>query len=431
MTQGVEESLKEHKVHLASLATTLLGLDEVRLFVWNWWGFLKGIVMENSSLPPTSARAAKYTKERRQMREEGRDHFITQDTIRSQASTLPEGQVYRHLAGVFLVLEEVIENTLTESLHKANFVKVTYPDSVSDLDVQQKKILYHLAGWMLSSALSRVRRDGRLGPAFLPFVNRHKYSGVEEFRKAHVADEFSGIEEVVEERNVDGGGTSLIFSSATFFRFVLAVEAGYRSSMESPVLLATYHGDLGKEIHRVVSTDNRVRLAWSRCAQVVSEGSQGGDSQHSSTEQCWTLFEFVMSKWHNCRMHEYTRGLTSFRKELKRTTKATAIRDDMALRAQLKAIGRRPGEKGRPAKKAKQHLPNKTKEQLDRAAVLAERVGSSAWESLSIRHLREYIAECGVKPPSSLKKCDLQSLLRTLAPGIGMDPESETEDYTM
>lgn len=107
VTQGVEESLKEHKVHLASLATTLLGLDEVRLFVWNWWGFLKGIVMENSSLPPTSARAAKYTKERRQMREEGRDHFITQDTIRSQASTLPEGQVYRHLAGVFLVLEEV------------------------------------------------------------------------------------------------------------------------------------------------------------------------------------------------------------------------------------------------------------------------------------------------------------------------------------
>ena len=72
VTQGVTERLVEHKEHLASLASTLLGLAEVRKFVWKWWGFLQHIAMENCVLPPTSARAAKYTKARKQMLEEGR-----------------------------------------------------------------------------------------------------------------------------------------------------------------------------------------------------------------------------------------------------------------------------------------------------------------------------------------------------------------------
>lgn len=72
VTQGVEERLVGYKDHLASLASTLLGLAEVRKFVWNWWGFLRHIAMENCVLPPTSTRAAKYTKARKQMREEGR-----------------------------------------------------------------------------------------------------------------------------------------------------------------------------------------------------------------------------------------------------------------------------------------------------------------------------------------------------------------------
>lgn len=98
---------------------------------------------------------------------------------------------------------QVTENALTQALRQANFVPLTYPDKVITLEVHQKRILYHLTGWLLSSALSRVQRDRRLGPAFLPFVNRHKHSSADEFRKAHPDQEFKGIELVVEERNVE------------------------------------------------------------------------------------------------------------------------------------------------------------------------------------------------------------------------------------
>ena len=154
---------------------------------------------------------------------------------------------------------------------------------------------------------------------------------------------------------------------------------------------------------------------------VPTEG-QGVGLRRTDIDMCWGLFEFVMGKWHNCRMYEYTRGLTDFRKELKQKKKAASIRDDMSLRDQIKAMG--GSGKGRPAAKIKKAPLRRTQQHRDRAIELARRTGSSSWHSLTTSHLQEYIEECGVKPPSSMKKCDLQSLLRSLAPGIGLDPES-------
>jgi len=49
---------------------------------------------------------------------------------------------------------------------------------------------------------------------------------------------------------------------------------------------------------------------------------------------------------------------------------------------------------------------------------------------LTVAHIREYILKCGVKPPPSIKKSGLQSLLRQMAPGIGRDTDSEAEEGT-
>ena len=144
--------------------------------------------------------------------------------------------------------QQVIEQTLTQALQNANFVNVTYPPFPMDLDVRQKRVLYHVVGWLLSSAQTRVKRDRRLYEAFVPFVNRHKYGSAEGFRTSHTDYEYRGLEVVVEERNMQREGRSLIFPSIPFFRFGLAVEVGYRASLENPALLATYQGDLPAEI---------------------------------------------------------------------------------------------------------------------------------------------------------------------------------------
>ncbi|CAN0599498.1 unnamed protein product, partial [Laminaria digitata] len=58
---------------------------------------------------------------------------------------------------------------------------------------------------------------------------------------------------------------------------------------------------------------------------VRDEGS-GGGAQQPNSDRFEKLFTFIMLKWHNCGMYEYTRGLTNFRKELRRKKGATAAR---------------------------------------------------------------------------------------------------------
>lgn len=121
-------------------------------------------------------------------------------------------------------------------------------------------------------------------------------------------------------------------------------------------------------------------------------------------------------------------GLTSFRKELKRTKKAAALRDDMALRDQVKGRVGSPRGKGRYAGSVNNGALPITDAHRARAAVLAARTGSSAFQSFSVRDLRESIEECGARPPSAMNKAELQLMLRSLAPGIGRDTDEEAEE---
>lgn len=234
----------------------------------------------------------------------------------------------------------------------------------------------------------------------------------------------------MEERSVKWEGKSPIFASAPFFLFVVAVEIGYRFSMENPSLLATYHRDLGSEILEVVSAAEPVKLAWACCAQMVPSGRGDRGLRQRGTGSFLALFQFVMLKWHSCRMFEYARGLTSIRKESTQSEKAIAVRDDMSLRDQGKVWEGASRGNASSAGKTKKDAPPITKEHRAKAAELAQRVGASSLQSLTDVHLREYIEECGVNPPRSMKKCDLQSLLRSLAPGIGLDTDQEAGENT-
>lgn len=237
--------------------------------------------------------------------------------------------------------EQADEKILMQLLHGANFVKAVCPTFPRGLDAHQRRIVYHITGWLLRSALTRVTRDESMVPEFLPFVNANKYDTAEEFRTAHPGEEYKGLEGVVEENNVMWGGKSLVFPSAPFFEFGLAVETGYRLSMGNRVFVATYHGDLDSDVLERVSTSEPVKLAWARCAQLVKDDQGGGRGQGLGTARFNALFSFVMQKWHDCSMLAYE-YLTSLKEEegeeeLKRTKKATAVRDDMPPRDQVKA----------------------------------------------------------------------------------------------
>ena len=166
-------------------------------------------------------------------------------------------------------------------------MKVSYPTHNVSLDVHQRRIVYHLAGWMLSRALSRVHRQKSLGPQFLPFVYSHKFASAAAFRKAN--PDFAGMEFVVEERNVEWQGKGLIFPSLNFYRFVRALEVGYRSVMLNPLLLATFLGDLPSEVLRVVSEAEPVRAAWARCVCMVKDDRNGPVWGAAGTKQCSCL----------------------------------------------------------------------------------------------------------------------------------------------
>lgn len=71
--------------------------------------FLRNTLKTNPNLPPTSDRALMYTVARRNARFDVKGDFISRDDIRSEASDLPEGRVYRDFAGVFLVIDDARE----------------------------------------------------------------------------------------------------------------------------------------------------------------------------------------------------------------------------------------------------------------------------------------------------------------------------------
>ncbi|CAN0145819.1 unnamed protein product [Scytosiphon promiscuus] len=93
----------------------------------------------------------------------------------------------------------------------------------------------------------------------------------------------------------------IIFPSAEFYRFVLALEVGYRHAMLNPGLLAFYLGDLPAEVKRVVSSAGPVKAAWARCVTFVEDPLLGEAGGKGCTRRCGELYDFLVMKWHGCR----------------------------------------------------------------------------------------------------------------------------------
>lgn len=235
---------------------------------------------------------------------------------------------------------------------------------------------------MASQYRSLTREETTVeGPGILPFVNSHKYGSADEFREVH--PDLAGLEFLVEERNVPYKGKGLIFPSAKFYLFVRALEVGYRFAMLHPGLLATYLGDLPAEVKRVVSAAGPVQAAWARCVVLVKDPLLGEAGEEGCVTQCDQLFEFLVMKWHKCRFFAFAKELTSLKKNLKNR------KAEMALRDKLKAgVGLRVSTE---KKKERKEPVVYTLEQIDYQRSVNRHIGSQAWRTLTVAHLRELI----------------------------------------
>lgn len=293
-----------------------------------------------------------------------------------------------------------------------NLVRVQYPAEQVQLDPDRGQVLYFLAGWLLSSALSHVKRHKAVGITFCPFVNSHKHAGAADFVRAH--PELAGLESEVHRRNVPFRGLSLLFADAAFYNFVLTLETGYYDALKKPVLLATYLGDLPTKILEIVSSAKAVKEAFRLCVVSVVTGVGRGLSGYDE------LFNFFMMKWHNMRMADFTRSLSRLQIILKKEKK-----DNRALRDRL-----RPADKGALRNRVRNSMnrssgsrtvPAPTSPQRAKRAEIADKIGSWEFGKLQKKDLVEHIVSCGGVATVKENRLTLRSMLKAIAPGIGDD----------
>lgn len=305
--------------------------------------------------------------------------------------------------------------------------RVVYPTQVYILDMDRQQVVFYIAGWMLSQALTRVKRDGRLGPSFIPFVNVHKYDTQAAFLLAHPSLE--GLELEVADRNVCWQGKGLFYAFATFFEFVYALERGYRHALKNPVLLATFLGDLPTEIFNVVSSAPAVKEAWANCVQIVRGG---GVVEEDAAGKFDGLFTFMVMKWHRCRIGDYTKRMSKVSKSQKDAKAGSAAKRD-----ELKIVSRKGGSKSGVT-----HVGNKALSEKEKSVALAvSNVGSRAFSYFSAPDLKGYIKQCGGADliPKQMKakskrsveeeegvREELREILRKLCPGVGEDEPVES-----
>ncbi|CAN0040901.1 unnamed protein product, partial [Hapterophycus canaliculatus] len=418
----VVKHVREHWIgqqeHLKKIVAGLFGVKAVHSAILWWWESLVDLLKTNSEQPPDSKRALAHEKAR------GEECFVKQKEFSRASAIVTEAInlgvnkrcVNHSLTSFFGALDEVADRTLAQQLAAAHTIQVTYPTHDVELDMHQRRIVYNIGGWLLSTILSRDKRQPSKGSGFLPFVNSHKYASAAESREAH--PDFSGLEFLVEERNMEYRGKGLTFPSAEFYLFVRALEVGYRHAMINPALLATYLGDLPAEVKKVVSTACiPVKAAWTRCVRYVEDPFLGKAGRKGCKKDCDLLFDFLVMKWHNCRFFAFKKELTSLRKNLKNR------KAEMALPDKLKAgVGLCVGTEKR--KKAKEPVVC-TLQQVDYQRSLNRDLGSQSWRTLTVANLREMIEDCGGKCKPSMRKPELLLMLRSFAPRAGKDNDPD------
>lgn len=131
-------------------------------------------------------------------------------------------------------------------------------------------------------------------------------------------------------RNDPANGQGLLFVRKAFFDFVLTIESGYFHSLKkTDTMLGTYMGDLPNEIFNVVRNSDVVKAAWEKMLS----------PNNSASPSVREVFDFLLTKWHNCRMGDHVRRVTETTKLCKEKA------SNLALRTTLKAVSGK-SEKG-------------------------------------------------------------------------------------
>ncbi|CAN0104973.1 unnamed protein product, partial [Pylaiella littoralis] len=205
-----------------------------------------------------------------------------------------------------------------------NSVTLEYPKQQIAMSPARMRILYFIAGCLLSRIWKHVRRDKVGGVGWMWFVDRHKYSSAQDAIRCE--GELTDVVREVDWRNEPKGGTGLSFPTKVFLDFVLTLESGYYHILSQPFLLGAYRGDFPEEILRVILESPAVQSSWAAC-WTARDGD--GEAIAVDPKVSREVFEFVTRKYQNCRMGDWTRRVS-------RMTSISKAQASVALRTELK-----------------------------------------------------------------------------------------------
>ncbi|CAB1116607.1 unnamed protein product [Ectocarpus sp. CCAP 1310/34] len=236
-----------------------------------------------------------------------------------------QGDQGRHyLCCIINVVDEELYRVFVKEREKSNTVALTYPTEIHKISTARGKVLYYIAGWLLSKAWSRKRRHN-IPDQEWDFIVQHNHSpsSAGAIERDPILQDMVGE---VDARNDPVNGAGLLFPTLAWYEFVFHVENGIYHFLRDPYFLGTYLGDLSAEILRVVTESSEVRRAWAKCCP----SAVAPPPFEAQPEILDDIYKFVLQKFHNVRMGDFARRLSQ-------NSTLRLSKGELALRQNLRA----------------------------------------------------------------------------------------------
>ncbi|CAM9437215.1 unnamed protein product, partial [Hapterophycus canaliculatus] len=201
------------------------------------------------------------------------------------------------LCGIAGQVHEELYRLFVQRMKEVNMVSLRYPEMMTKMTRPRAKVLYFVAGWLLSKVWKHVRRRNIKEKEWMDIVDHKKHPNGQ--TAVETEGVLEGLVEEVQRRNDEVNGAGLLFVKAVFFELVYCLEVGYFHVLSQPRFLGAYLGDLPGELLRVVSEATKVKESWVPCCPPGAEPTVAHE-----------VFMFILHKWHNCRMGDYTRRVS-------------------------------------------------------------------------------------------------------------------------
>ncbi|CAM9943703.1 unnamed protein product [Ectocarpus sp. 12 AP-2014] len=229
-----------------------------------------------------------------------------------------------YLCCIINVVDEELYRVFVKEREKSNTVALTYPTEIHKISTARGKVLYYIAGWLLSKAWSRKRRHN-IPDQEWDFIVQHNHSpsSAGAIERDPILQDMVGE---VDARNDPVNGAGLLFPTLAWYEFVFHVENGIYHFLRDPYFLGTYPGDLSAEILRVVTESSEVRRAWAKCCP----SAVAPPPFEAQPEILDDIYKFVLQKFHNVRMGDFARRLSQ-------NSTLRLSKGELALRQNLRA----------------------------------------------------------------------------------------------